>query len=255
MARAFDDGSSQYLRVTSAPASAYPFVLTGWCNSDDAALNQCVMGIGDSSSGYYHALRLRGDLANDYVHANSYGPSGNHSAVTTGGYSADTWHHVCALYVAATDRRILIDNGNKGTDSNDPGSITMDQTAIGASPDSTTSLYMSGNVAEAAVYDLSAWPGATDSDKADNFESIALPSLAVGASPLLYSLGLVAYWPLIRTDQDLVGGYDMTPYNSPTWMDHPPGIIPWWYKLWTLGLPAAAGVMKQMMHLARLRRG
>ena len=56
-------------------------------------------------------------------------------------------------------------------------------------------------------------------------------ALAAGHSPLLIRpASLVAYWPLGGLsgdhDRDIVGGYDLTAYNSPTWADHPPVIYP-----------------------------
>jgi hypothetical protein len=52
--------------------------------------------------------------------------------------------------------------------------------------------------------------------------------LAAGFSPLFVRpQSLVAYWPLIRdNDNDIVGGYDMTAYNTPTVAAHPPVIYP-----------------------------
>ena len=67
---------------------------------------------------------------------------------------------------------------------------------------------MSGMIAEVAIYDLSVWPGATASDKADNFEKI-LPSL-IRYTPGAYPLGRVAYWDLIRDINDRVGGFNLT---------------------------------------------
>ena len=64
-------------------------------------------------------------------------------------------------------------------------------------------------IAEVAIYDLSVWPGATDSDKADNFEKI-LPSLADNFTPENYPLGLVAYWDLIRGLNPKFGDHTLT---------------------------------------------
>jgi hypothetical protein len=113
-----------------------------------------------------------------------------------------------------------------------------DSTAIGRFNDSTPGGYFNGTVAEAAYWDLSSWPGATASDKADTFEAQALLSLAAGYSPLFFRLGLVAYWPLggiyndgnaanaANSDYDIVGGFHMDPQNTPSVADHPPMIYP-----------------------------
>ncbi|MHC4316732.1 MAG: LamG domain-containing protein, partial [Planctomycetota bacterium] len=53
--------------------------------------------------------------------------------------------------------------------------------------------------------------------------------LANGALPTeIRPESLVAYWPLIDNDKDIIGGYDMTPENSPTWSttDYPNVWVP-----------------------------
>jgi hypothetical protein len=73
---------------------------------------------------------------------------------------------------------------------------------------------MSGSIAEAAIWNVAL----TDA-------KVAI--LAAGFSPLFVDpQSLVAYWPLVRdTDDDVVGGYDMTAYNTPTVASHPPKIF------------------------------
>ena len=124
------------------------------------------------------------------------------SAVSTSGRSTGTWHHACGIFASATDRRAFIDGGSKGTNTDDYAPAGVNVTNIGCqyrfSAEPPRMSFVSGKIAEAAIYDLSNWPGATASDKADAFEKI-LPSLAKGFTPLHFPLGLVAYWPLIRS--------------------------------------------------------
>ena len=224
MARAFDDGSSQYLSVSSAAHSSYPLALVAWAYSDDAAAGQHVLSIGEGSgNSNFHSLLLAGGVAGDPLRAQTRAAGSTNHASTSTGYSANTWHHLAGLFVSATDRRALIDNGGKGTDSTSRSPTGLDTTRIGVVAINTPFNYMSGYIAEAAVYDLSVWPGATDSDKADAFEAAALPALAAGYSPLLVPLGLVFYCPLIRdNDEDLSGGLSLTASGSPTVEAHPP---------------------------------
>ena len=82
--------------------------------------------------------------------------------------------------------------------------------------------------------------------------------LAAGYPPTkIRPWALVHYWPLMRTDQDLVGGYDLTAFNTPTWADHPPVSIPAWYRRRGHWLPAAVGgataLPAAMIHYRRRR--
>lgn len=225
MARLFDDASTEYLRATSSPVSGEPFALCSWFNSNDATIAQGVLSVGDVSGASYHYLTLRGNEAGDYIQARSF-DGGSSFGTTSTGYTVNVWHHGAAIFVAANDRRCLIDGGSKGT-SPVSRTVTTTAVAIGISADSTPFGPFSGSIAEAGIWDLSGWPGATASDKADAFEAIAVPSLAKGYSPILFMLGLVSYWPLIRDeDQDRVGGFDLTAFNTPGVAEHPPIIYP-----------------------------
>ncbi|MHC4498507.1 MAG: LamG-like jellyroll fold domain-containing protein [Planctomycetota bacterium] len=222
MARLFDDASNQYLEYSGAILSGSPLVMACWFNCNDATLPQSLMTIADFDANLYYMLQLRGDIALDRVQAQSRG-AGFAAAQTSTGYTANTWHHACGLWPADNDRRVLIDNGSKGTDVVAQTPANLDTTIIGARVvNSARGTYMSGAIADAAIWDLSNWPGATASDKTNEFESVALPALANGYSPLFFMLGLVAYWPLIRdTDNDVVGGSDLTSGGGPTVAPHP----------------------------------
>ncbi|MCK5601494.1 hypothetical protein KAR91_06490, partial [Candidatus Pacearchaeota archaeon] len=112
-----------------------------------------------------------------------------------------------------------------GTNATNRTPVSLDRTSIGRRGTSSPIKYMSGMIAEAAIWDLSNWPGATSGDKADNFEKI-LPSLVKGCSPLFFPLGLKAYWPLIRSLNDIVGGFNLTDINGTIAADHPTIIYP-----------------------------
>lgn len=226
MARLFDDGSTEYLQVNQA-VSGLPLAFVAWFNTNDDSIYQVLLNIADKSTGdNYMYLGLAGSAAGDYLHAGirSLGETFA-TAVTTGGFTANTWQHACALFVTSTDRRVLLNAGSKGTNATDRTPSNIDTTGIGyLVRDPNPTHYMSGLIAEAAVYDLSVWPGATDSDKANNFEKI-LPSLAKGFTPLHFPLGLVAYWDLVRGLNDKVGGYNLTASGT-TVSAHPKIIQP-----------------------------
>jgi len=74
-------------------------------------------------------------------------------------------------------------------------------------------------------------------------------ALGAGASPLaVRPQSLVAYWPLygnVSPETDIISGYDMTLYNSPTEADsHPPLSFPinMWVSPFTAAPEAEAGL-------------
>lgn len=217
MSRLFDDAQNEYLTHAVAVKNATPFAMVCWFNSNDATIQQSLMAIGDAdNNANYFVMFLRGNVAGDYLYADLAAQGSGTAAVTTTGYSTGTWHHACAIYASSTDRRALIDGGSKGTDAvnKTPTAGNLDTTSIGVLDRLNDFGPMSGMIAEAAIYDLSVYPGATDSDKADYFETNVLPGLVKKFSPLFYPLGLKAYWPLIRGINDEVGGYNMTASGS-----------------------------------------
>lgn len=210
MSRLFDDASSEYLSVNQAVLSGVPLALACWFNSNSLTINQTLISITDDASAHdVFKLSARGDQAGDYIRAETGDSVLFKLAASSIAYSANVWQHGCAIFASSTDRRVLLNGGNKGTDSDDVTPADLDSTNIGFSKYGTPSGYMSGYIAEAAIWDLSVWPGATDSDKADNFEKI-LPSLAKGFTPDNFPLGLKAYWPLVRGLTDKVGGFNLT---------------------------------------------
>ena len=210
MARLFDNGSTQCLRNSSTPVTGVPLTLAAWFNTDDLGVNQCLLSVADSGSGNNYFTILIEGLVDDYLDASQRSASTTGHCRTTAAPSADAWHHGCAVFAAIDDTRSYLDGGGKGTDNTSITPTGLDRVGIGVHADSTPLGYMPGAIAEAAI-----WNAALTDDE------VAI--LAKGYSPLLVRpQNLVAYWPLIRdTDDDIVGGYSMTPVNSPTVAAHP----------------------------------
>lgn len=214
MARLFDDGTNEYLQVASTPVTTYPITLACWFNSDDDTAGQTLMQVTDTAGGTdYHRIALRGDAGGDLLEARSR--NGGGVALTTIGFTANTWHHACGVFAANNDRAVFIDGGNKGVDATVSNDAGLDAVSIGRSGDSSPGNYMSGRIAEAAIWDIAL---------ADN----EVISLAAGVSPLkIRPQNLVSYWKLVRDeDQDIVGGYDITPFNTPSIGPHPAIMYP-----------------------------
>ncbi len=234
MARLFDDTQLEYLTIPTPVMELPPLAMCCWFNSDDAAAAGVLMSICDESvnNSLIAMYQYDNGINNREVAIHMIQPGGAWQiAKTTAGHTAGNWHHACGMSVNATDRRVLLDGGNKGTNATSCFPVGLDNTSIGLIKRATPAGYMSGAIAEVCIYQLGLLPGITFSDKADYFESNVLPSLAAGFSPLFYPYGLMAYYHLMDVngsgeDTDIVGGYDMTPVNTPSFTDHPRVIMP-----------------------------
>lgn len=153
MARLFDDASSEFLINNNAVISSLPFAMVAWARSNDLGADQDVLVISTiANQRESFGLTFRGGDGGDPVGAYSFAVGTDFDlAVTSSGYSANIWHHVCAIFVSSTDRRVLIDGGSKGvnTDSNLPSG--MDTTTIGRLTRVGSTSYFSGDIAEVAV--------------------------------------------------------------------------------------------------------
>lgn len=216
MARLFDDASSQYLEHAAAVLTAAPFTMACWFRSDDAAVDQTLMSLSASGNDDNKLdLRASGTVAGDPVR---FLTNASSIAVTTSGYTANTWHHACGVFAAVDSRAAYIDGGSKGTSTASVTPAGINRTRIGVSAGSVTAgRFMSGRIAEAGIWNVAL----TDAEVA---------VLADGFSPLFVRpQSLVAYWPMIgrySPEIDKRGGFGMTLVNSPTAADHPRIIYP-----------------------------
>lgn len=211
MARLFNQGSNEYLQTDQAPVTAEPLTMACWFYTLDDSLTQILMWIGDKDAGnnQHHDIFLETDLE---VKAFSKDTS-SATASTSTNWAQDQWHHACGVFAADNDRRAFLDGGGKGTNSTSRSPVGWDRTTIAQLGGIGVSF--DGYIAEAAI-----WNAALSDDEVD--------ILGKGYSPLFVRpQNLVAYWPLIRDEnQDKVGGYDLTAFNTPSIAPHPPIIYP-----------------------------
>jgi hypothetical protein len=207
MSREFDDASSEYLQVAISQSEA--FTLACWTWLDDES-NHSLLSFGQSAGTYYHALMFYSHALQAYSLGSS---SDGASASSAPGVSE--WFHGCGVWAAADDRRCYLNGGNKGTNATTVTVASPNQFRVGVTGDSTPYGYHDGKIAEVGLWNVAL----TDAEVA---------ILGAGYSPLFVKPeNLIAYWPLIRDeDQDRVGGYDFTAYNTPTVAAHPPIIHP-----------------------------
>ena len=245
MARLFDDASSEYLYDSdTALVTAPPFSVSLWMYSDDAAKDQALFFTKANAQSRYFGLFAVGSAAGDPIYCTAREEGINEHAITTSGFSANTWHHIMGVWASATDRRVFIDGGSKGTNTTDVVPSGVNETWIGQLGIVAVELYFSGRLAELGVWNAA-------------FSDAEVALLAKGFSPLFFRPeALLCYMPMIRDeDQDRFGRLVVTAFNTPSIAEHPPKII---YPAPTfISYPSAAVAadpMPMAMHQYRIRR-
>ncbi len=216
MARLFDDASVQYLTVTAVPVADLPLSMSCWFYTDDVGAGefQSMFGIYDWSAGDGGRFFKLSFEPTDELRAVQRGPTAFRFAGVTP-VSVDTWHHAGGTYTSDSDRDGYLD-GSTTNNAEAAGAMTgIDRVIVGAAAkNSAADNFHSGGVAECALWNVVL----TDAE---------MNVLAAGFSPLFVRpQNLLGYWPLIRSDQDIVGGNDLAPVASPTFTAHPPIIYP-----------------------------
>lgn len=190
-----------------------PLSVAAWVYPETDPGTQTIVNICDSADlTDYHWLFLSLSSGSRVV-AQTRDDTSNEGAETTTTYSTGVWNHVAGLWASTSSRAAYLNGGSKGTDTTTiapaPNRMRVGHTYMGNPYEAP----MDGRICQLGIWNLAL----TDQDVA---------ALAKGFSPLLVSPeGLVMYYPLFRTDQDFVGGYNLTPVNSPTWANNAPKII------------------------------
>lgn len=215
MARLFDDAQVQYCEIDdNLGITGPPFWVSAWAYKDDDATTLPVLWIGDKDTAedWYVVAYAFDETSSAYVQ--SAGEGAVRAKSGTSG-SNNKWHHVFGAFTAANHRMAYLDGGGRGDDSWIRTPSGLNRTCVGRWADSTPANYASGRVAQAAIG--TGIP--TDAQ---------IAALANGFDPrlVLPRSSIKAIWPLLADDRDTFGNYDLTPYNSPSWADHPPLIHP-----------------------------
>lgn len=219
MARHFTRAQNEYLFSATTPITAAPFTVSVWVKTatDTSVDDFCIVQIQDASAvGDLWRLNANGNLvAGEFTFGARDTGNALVSAVSSVVPNIGTWYNVVGVERAADDREVFVDGGNSGVNAVSRTPNNIDSIAIGMERDSSADDPWDGDIAEVALWN-------TDLSDAE----IAI--LAAGYSPLfVHPQNLVAYWSLIRDeDQDRVGGYDMTAFNTPTIATHAPVIYP-----------------------------
>lgn len=178
-----DDVKKQFLELDTPVEGFPPYAVSFWVYLDDLTPDQTLFSVADKDSlDQYVAVRVVGGVPQ--LKVKSGGTEG--IAIASGSMTVNTWHHIYIDSSDTSNRRILLDNANEGTDTTTVNPTGLDRTALGRLGHQSPLEYMSGRVAEVAV-----WSAPLD-DK-------DLPQLLLGISPLKVrpELALV-YWPLLE---------------------------------------------------------
>jgi len=147
------------------------------------------------------------------------GSDADYVTTTTGVVSKNVWHNIVLVMSSWSSFKLYLDGGSPATISDSTGTFTSTHLHIGAYDHGAgITLPFDGALAEVGHWNVAL----TASDVA---------TLGALRSPLFVPRGLVAYWPLGGVydaddgDHDIVGGYALTPYNTPTTADHPGGVL------------------------------
>jgi hypothetical protein len=202
--------TSNYITIASALVSTAPFTIACWFNSTSATHGQNMIVGNTNSDLNYFGLSLNGATSGDPVGIYARGSGGAADIVnTTTGYSINTWQHACGVFENSTSRSVFLNGSGKNSSSVSVIPLLLDKVNIGVYRQSTPSFDpMRGSMAEIGI-----WSAALTDDE--------VASLAKGFTPdQIRPQSLVAYLPLIRTNQD-VKGNAWTTAGTLTVADHP----------------------------------
>lgn len=184
MARKFVAASSEYLQVESGLGLAYPFTMACWANVD-AEVGCTLMAVQQKASdNEFHMLEARGGDANNTVNAASHATAAAADALTSTFFSINTWFHAAGVFNSATSRSSFLNGGGKVTSATNATPASLDRYSVGALRRLTPAGYMSGKIAEAAIWNVA-------------LSDAQITLLAGGANPLSILPGnLIHYTPL-----------------------------------------------------------
>lgn len=222
MAYLFDDASTQVLRKNSVIGM---YSVSLWFYPDDTTVDCTLYAEYNAAGTAYRQVRFAGASGADKVEFRTKTAAGVVNTVTSGGTAnLNAWNHVYAArgVVSGTTGYVSLNGETLQTGSVVSPSVTA--TAIGRLGTTAPVQYMSGMIAEVAVW------GDCLSDQGDAYTALSLgfcPQL-IAYDPT-YSgpgfLGLISYTPLFGTEADWAAGDSWISGGSPTVNQSHPRII------------------------------
>lgn len=233
------DGSTQYLYNSSwSPhGGAYPFSVSGWFYTTDMAQSASLVSIDNNNpAGPVNLCQFfgPGTSPDDPLRVGTYLGAWGIVATTTGA-TTGTWHHFTAVWASATDRRIFIDGGSKGTNTDSRNGGGTYNVCIGCRygvpSGAAVDLLFDGKLAHIGI-----WTSALSDANAASLAGGALPT-AVDAS------NLEDYWALISDSNSDGGntGSTLTEVGTPSFDAADPISAPSYIELASTGELVCAG--------------
>jgi hypothetical protein len=222
MARQFN-GSNTRIRLESAVVSAAPFTMACWFNVTDALHTLMYLGDKDSDDNRY-VLNARGDLT-DQVEFIARTTANTAVSTAPGAYTPGVWTHACGVEGSATDHRVYINGGNKGSSTTSRVPTGMDRTTVGVRDSLTNNGFTDGRIAEAVIWNVAL----TDAEVA----IISRPGFPMHR---YRPESIKLYWRLGvgSPEPDWSGnGNNGTLVNAPTIADHVGVAPPFGYDIWS----------------------
>lgn len=144
----FDDAAGDYFQIDQAIVTNYPFSVSQWMRPD-ALPSSTSFFVGDKDvENQYHVIWISNT---GQVRASTVaGSAATATAAVT--ISANDLIHVVGVWASATDRRVILNGGNKGTDSTNLTPSGLDRTAIGRRSRQTPIQPFSGTIPETIVW-------------------------------------------------------------------------------------------------------
>ena len=150
MSVVLDNPSQEYLYTSTQPFTVKPITISAWFKSTTIAAGGVIVALSDDNAEFLLA-QARGIEAGDPAAAMEHATGWVWASSSTG-FSADTWHHVAAVFVSATERIVYLDGVGKttNTDSQDVNFSLFSKVLVGTYKTSTG--FFDGKLAEVALW-------------------------------------------------------------------------------------------------------
>lgn len=217
------------MSIGSTPITAAPLTMACWFRPVAVTTDMILMSIAKGSAQTDRfQLTARGSVSPKTISCDAIQASagGRSSTVNASSWVTGVWLHAAAVFISSSSKAVYLNGADKGTGtSHVPASL--DSIGIGAAPETPTSGFSDGRIAECGLWNIAL----TDDE---------ILSLARGLPPWRVRPGnLVGYWPLWglqSPEVDLTSGArSLTFTGSPTLADGPP-VIPFSRQFWNASL-------------------
>jgi hypothetical protein len=212
MAYDFTAASSRYLSTTAAPVLQNPLTIACWFRmANTTSVNALVnLNTGTGGSTERYVLFADGTVTGDIVRLSVIGTGTSANTDTTTGFSANTWHHACAVVESNSSRTVYLDAGSSATTTQTISVSNIANVRIGSRESAgSQGLFATGQIAEVGIWNAA-------------LTAAEVASLADGMTcDKVRPQSLVFYAPLVRNLQDVRGGLTITNNNTATVANHP----------------------------------